>query len=240
MIHVPDLRTNLLSVGKITEKGFSVTFNRNSASIIDDDGNTKFVAKRIDGLYYLEGNARSECRLTLHRKIQNGISTDSEIVKWHRRLGHLNLKDLVKCDRENRVRGLRLDKFHGPLECEICTRAKMIRLPFPKNSNRKTELLELIHSDVCGPMRVETNGGARYFMTFIDDNSKWCHVRMIKRKSDVFNCFVEFKAFAENSTGKKIKYLQTDNGLEYVNTEFYEFLKANGIQRRLTAPYNPK
>lgn len=67
-------------------------------------------------------------------------------------------------------------------------------------------------------------------MTFIDDYSRWCVVKMLKRKSEVFE---QYKVLVEN-TGHKIKYLQLDNGKEYVNQEFDTFLRNNGIERRLT------
>lgn len=123
-------------------------------------------------------------------------------------------------------------------KCEVCIRGKITKTTFPKKSNRKTELLELIHSDVCGLMRVESIGKSRYFVTFIDHQSRWCIVRMLKNKNEVFNAFKQFKAQIENQTGRKIKCLQSDNGKEYINREFEDFLKKEGIRRRLTVTHS--
>jgi len=89
-------------------------------------------------------------------------------------------------------------------------------------------------------MRVQSKGDARYFVTFVDDCTRWCEIYLLKQKSDVLNAFKEFKAYAENQCGERIKYLQSDNGREYCNGEFDDFLKEQGIRRRLTVPHTPQ
>ncbi|KMQ87616.1 retrovirus-related pol polyprotein from transposon tnt 1-94 [Lasius niger] len=116
----------------------------------------------------------------------------------------------------------------------------MTKAPFPKKSERQTELLEIIRTDVCGPMRVESIGKSKYFITFIDDHSRWCVVRMLKRKNETFEVFKHFKATVENQTGRRIRYLQSDNGKEYVNSKFDAFLRKNEIKRRLTVTLTPE
>ena len=111
---------------------------------------------------------------------------------------------------------------------------------FPKNSERKTDLLDIIHSDVCGPMRVESLGKAKYFVTFIDDCSKWCEVYFLRTKSEVFEKFKEFQKKVENQKERKVKCIQSDNGKEYVNKEFDFYLREHGIVRRLTVTQNPE
>ena len=105
---------------------------------------------------------------------------------------------------------------------------------------RSSSVLELVHSDVCGPMKAESLGGARYFITFIDDYSRICYVFFLKQKSDAFEKFKEFEAQVTTMTGKKIKYLRTDNGGEYTSKQFEAFLKEKGIKHELTCPYTPQ
>lgn len=83
-------------------------------------------------------------------------------------------------------------------------------------------------------------GGSRYFATFIDDSTRWCEVRFLKRKSDVLDAFQEVKHLMENQTGKRIKCIQSDNGKEYCNIDFDQYLKKCGIKRRLTVPHTPE
>ena len=87
-LHVPDLRTNLLSVGKITDNGFSVTFNKNKTTVNDSEGKTKLTADRINGLYYVRETSKRQ-----NSNIQETVCSSWEIESletWHRRLGHLN------------------------------------------------------------------------------------------------------------------------------------------------------
>ncbi|KAH9670424.1 hypothetical protein KPL70_016984 [Citrus sinensis] len=83
-------------------------------------------------------------------------------------------------------------------------------------------------------------GGAKYMVTFIDDYSRRCWVYPIKKKSDVFSVFKEYKARVELESSKKIKCLRTDNGGEYTDGEFLAFCKEEGIQRQFTVAYTPQ
>jgi len=112
----------------------------------------------------------------------------------------------------------------------------MMQTPFSATCTRKSKLLEIMHSDVCGPMRVKSNGRVKYIVTFIDDHSR-CDIQLLKGKDKVFSAFKEYKAFAEKQIGKNIKFLQSDNGREYCKTEFDQFLREHGINRKLTVTY---
>lgn len=102
---------------------------------------------------------------------------------------------------------------------------------------RCSNLLDRIHSDVCGPFNTSTIGGAKFFVPFIDDYSRWCEVYLMKSEAEVLEKFIEYKNLVENSTGRKIKQLQSDNGREYCNERFDKFLAEHGISRRLSAPH---
>jgi len=90
--------------------------------------------------------------------------------------------------------------------CEACIEAKHQRTFFPKDkTTRASKFLELVHNDVCGPMKTTSRGGARYFVTFIDDFSRKTHIYLLGTKGEVFDKFKEYKALVENQTGMKIK-----------------------------------
>lgn len=114
---------------------------------------------------------------------------------------------------------------------------KQARLPFEKSESRSTELLQLIHSDLCGPMENESIGRSRYMLTFIDDFSKKVFCYFLRQKSDAFERFIEFKAMVENQTGKRIKIIRSDKGTEYIPEKFNKYLAKEGIQHQLTCPY---
>jgi hypothetical protein len=98
----------------------------------------------------------------------------------------------------------------------------------------------LIHSDVCGPMSVESVSGFKYFVLFIDDYSRKTWIYFLKAKDEVFDKFQEFRALVENQTGRKIRVLRSDNGGEYTSKEFMDYCAATGIKKELTVPYNPQ
>ena len=99
--------------------------------------------------------------------------------------------------------------------CDVCQQGKQVRLPFPHSSWKAKYKLELVHSDVCGPMSVPSLNGSRYFLTFIDDYTRWCWIYFLTQKSQVAEKFGEFKKMVENQAKCKIKCIRTDNGGEY-------------------------
>jgi hypothetical protein len=97
--------------------------------------------------------------------------------------------------------------------CEGCALGKMHREEFPTHiDKRKRDILELVHTDVCGPMQTRSLGGAYYFLIFIDDCTKYTWVYFLRKKSDVFEYFKEFKNMVEKQTRKYIKILDQIKG----------------------------
>ena len=99
--------------------------------------------------------------------------------------------------------------------CEPCVMGKMTKTPFSGTMEQPTSLLEIIHTDVYGPMSVEARGGYRYFLTFIDDLRRYGYIYLMKHKSETFEKFKEFQSEVENHRNKKIKFLRSDHGGEY-------------------------
>ncbi|RVW36992.1 Retrovirus-related Pol polyprotein from transposon TNT 1-94 [Vitis vinifera] len=124
--------------------------------------------------------------------------------------------------------------------CESCLEGKMTKRPFSAKGERAKVPLEIIHTDVCGPLNVKARGGYEYFVTFIDDYSRYGYVYLIQRKSEAFEKFKEFRAEAEKQLSKSIKTLRSDRGGEYLVYEFKDYLIENGILSQLTAPGTPQ
>eukprot|EP00253_Pinus_taeda_P006511 PITA_06511 len=113
------------------------------------------------------------------------------------------------------------------------------RVSFPSGGKRTKQILELVHSDVFGPVKVPSLGKSVYYVSFIGDFSRNTWIYFLKKKSEVFDRFKEFKALVENQTEKKIKVLRTDNGGEFCSKEFEELCKKCGIARQKNTPYTP-
>ncbi|GJT33875.1 putative RNA-directed DNA polymerase [Tanacetum coccineum] len=116
----------------------------------------------------------------------------------------------------------------------------MTRKSFPHRPERATDLLGIIHTDVCGPLRHVSRKDASYFITFTDDYSRYGYIYLLKHKHEVFETFKVFKNEVENQLGKTIKVLRSDRGGEYISQEFKDYLKACGIVQQLTPPYTPQ
>ena len=122
--------------------------------------------------------------------------------------------------------------------CEPCLMGKMTKTPFSRTMERATDLLEIIHADVCGPMSVKAHGKYRYFLNFTDDLSRYGHIYLMKHKSETFEKFKEFQSEVENHRDKKIRFLRSDRGDKYLSYEFGLQLKQCGIVSQIRATWN--
>jgi hypothetical protein len=122
---------------------------------------------------------------------------------------------------------------------EHCLYGKQNWVRFPPGATRGEGILQLVHSDVFGPVLVPSLGKSVYYVSFIDDFLRNTWIYFLKKKFEVFEKFKEFKALVENQTKKRIKVLRTDNGREFCGNEFEEFFKCS-IARQKTTPYTPQ
>ena len=113
---------------------------------------------------------------------------------WHKRLGHINLNRINRLVKDGILDNLVLEPI--PV-CESCIEGKMTKRPFPPKGNRSSELLELVHIDVFGPINIRAHGGYEYFITFTNDHSRYVYVYLMHRKSDSFENFKEYKTKVE-------------------------------------------
>ena len=116
----------------------------------------------------------------------------------------------------------------------------MTKRPFNAKGRRAHELLELVHTDVCGPISTQAKGGYEYFVTFTNDYSKYGYVYLMRWKFEAFEKFKEFRAKVENQLGKQIKAIRFDCGGEYLLGDFKDYLTQNGIVSQLTARGTPQ
>lgn len=233
VLYVPDLASNLLSVGKIADEGFEVVFSRSDCRIMKN-GCTVFVGERKAGLYHL--------KQPQYQSLLSAVShSDNCQHLWHRRLGHRHPEGVKRIVAEDLGEGLKLRDCGVRSVCTVCCEGKLTRKPFPKASSTKSSaLLDLIHTDLAGPLEVSTPRGNRYVMTMIDDHSKYTIIYLLKHKSEAFEKIREYVHHVQNKFGRKPKVLRCDGGGEYSSTHLLTYLKENGITLQQTAPYSPQ
>ena len=164
------------------------------------------------------------------------VDNDSATYLWHYHLGYIGVKHMKQLRKDGLLESLDYESFDA---CEPCLIGKMTKTLFSGTMERTTDLLEIIHTDVCSPMSVEARGGYRYFLTFTDDLSRYGYIYLMKHKSGTFEKFKEFQSEVENHCNKNIKLLRSYRGGEYLSYEFGLHLKQCEIVSQLTPPGTP-
>lgn len=229
---VPGLRNNLLSVSSATDNGFTVTFEKDRALVKRRNGSVVLTATKRNKLYVVNEKEDHAAFVTQNE--------NTDLRKWHQRYGHLNINDLKAMINKDMVLGIKCATKSNDINCEVCAKCKINAQTFKSSLNREENILGLVHSDICGPMSTESLGGAKYFVTFIDDCSRYTEAIMLRNRSDVLQAFKDYKRRVENQTGQRIKKLRTDNGREYLSKDFNNYLREEGIQRQLSVEYTPQ
>jgi len=214
--HVKDLKKNLLSVGQLDNLGCKIHTEGGILKVVRGNLVVMKAEKIMANLYVLMAYTLQESNATLA-----SMNQEEAVMMWHRRLGHMSERGLQILAERDLLLGLK--EVYLPF-CEHCVISKQHRLKFARSTTRSKNILDLVHSDVWESPEVSL-GGAKYFVSFIDDYSRRLWVYPIKRKSYVFPVFKEFKARVELETGKRIKCLRIDNGGEYVDGDFLAFCK---------------
>lgn len=157
------------------------------------------------------------------------------------RLGHRDPMVIKKLNSNGLATGVNMIDCGTKQFCDSCLRGKMTRIPFPQVSNSRTQAtLDLVHSDICGPMQTVTPSGNKYMLTFTDDYSRYTVIYLMAKKSDLLEKFKEYVKMVETQYHKKPKILRSDRGGEYMGFNFKAYLKEKGIMHQPTAPYTPQ
>ena len=214
----PDLDANLVSVGKLTDDGYKVMFEKDQATVFKD-GKVVLKVPRVDRMYqFTEPTEVAFCT--------------KQTVDWHSRFGHPSETKLKQLQRMYP----KLKLVHPP-HCDTCSMAKQRQAPYKLTSHQVAAPLELIHTDICESQYTGFDG-SKYFVLFVDEYTKYTVVANLKNKSAemVLDVFKQVKARLENQLGKKILKVRSDNGGEFRGV-FDQFLLESGIKHELSVPY---
>ncbi|KAK1681111.1 hypothetical protein QYE76_041959 [Lolium multiflorum] len=160
---------------------------------------------------------------------------------WHRRLGHVNMRNLKQLLKGEHIVGLTDISFEKDRVCSACVAGKQLKKKHPIKSIVTTSRpLELLHLDLFGPSHYDTLGGSKYGLVIVDDYSRYSWVFLLKSKDETHREFITFAKKAQRTYESEIKAIRTDNGTEFKNYTMQEFVDDEGIKHEFSAPYTPQ
>ena len=233
-LYIPGLRSNLISVSKLVEKGTKVNFDDYKATVRSMDNTIVMTAKQSGHLYAVKTECDPPTVLTTQTKMQ-AVPFDT----WHRRLGHTAVKTIHEMASKNLVDGMAIaEELTMRGRCEDCIFDKHSTHLFNNNIRRETETLERIYIDIWGPSPTQSAGGVQYFMLVMDGFSSYKTVAFLRSKSaDVtLNVLKAYHIEAECQTGKKLKSIRLDMRREWYNKAWKAYRKKYGLVFEFTTP----
>nr|GEY39956.1 retrotransposon protein, putative, Ty1-copia subclass [Tanacetum cinerariifolium] len=207
--YAPSITRGVVSICHLIENGFVQCFMDFGISV---SKNNVFYFNAIlsNGIYEIDMHDLVPNDSSIYNVSTKRAKHDLDCTYlWHGRLAHISKKRIEKLQQEELLKSTDDESFD---QCVSCLSGKMTGKSFPRHPKRETDLLRIIHTDVCVPLRHVSRQGASYFITLTDDYSCHGYVYLLKHKHEVFETFKVFKNEVENQLGKKIKALRSDRG----------------------------
>lgn len=224
-LHVPSLKTDLVSMVELAKKGCSIEFKNDGKFEVVQGSDVVLSGALVDGLMELDIELGGSLSST-----QSAMSAKADGVLLHSRLGHPGPVPFSKL----------YPNVKPPQHCEPCILAKHHRLPYRGKFKVASEKLELLHSDLSGMISPASLSGSRYYFKITDSATSFKFIYILRHKSETLSKFMQFKSLVENQTSHRVKSIVNDNGGEYTSKAFESYLRENGIQMFLTAPHTPQ
>ena len=234
VLYVPNFSFNLISISQLTsDQRYSLTFSSNGCQIQDMRcmrmiGSVSLVG----GLYYLLINQVAGYQRLSSLPRVNHVSSISQNRLWHYRLGHPSSQRMSLISQE-----FPFVKFHKVEPCDICQFARQKRLSYAVSNSRASRKFELLHFDIWGPFSVHSIHGHKFFLTVVDDFTRFTWVILLKSKSEVQNSIRSFIKFVETQFDTNVKVIRSDNGAEFLMSDFY---LSRGIIHQTSCPETPQ
>jgi len=222
VLYILNFTFNLLSVTKLIDNLSCVIVFYSNVCHIKDKSSLKMIgsAEMQGRLYILRVPSYQNLQIKPVKSshitsIVNFTASDLEIL-WHFWLGHVSNKslDVIK----NKFPFV---KYNKSFICDICHLAKQKRLPFPLSASKSKKCFDLIHVDVWGLYSLSSIHGHKYFLTIVDDYSRYTCVFPLKQKSEVVNILEDFVVFIQIQIETTIKVIRSDNGTGFFMTNFF-------------------
>jgi hypothetical protein len=226
------MKHNLLSVSLMCDQGHKVTFDSQKCGI------RKKKFKKI-GRYGCKNFKQHICvKRNWKRKVLS--RKEDEGWLWHRRMGHMHFDNLFKVSKREIVREMPQIMKPTNTLCKNCQQGKQTNIRFKSKEYSTTKPLEIVHTNLVGPITTKILKGERYFMLLVDDYTRMTAVCFLKNKSEAFEDFKIYKEMVENEIDSRIKCLRSDNGGEFISKEFMDYCSNHGIKRQFSVARIPQ
>ena len=186
--YVPSFRRNLVSVSRLDKFGYHCSFGNNKVSLFQNS-NLICSGHLIDNLYKLDSDSYNEILQTSSKGTKRKLNENSASL-WHKRLGHISKQRIQRLVVDGILDPLDLTNYQVCIECIKGKRTNERKL----GAERAKDVLELIHTDICGPFPTASWNGKQYFITFIDDYSRYGYLYLIHEKSQSLDVFKSFQS----------------------------------------------
>ncbi|GJS49945.1 retrovirus-related pol polyprotein from transposon TNT 1-94 [Tanacetum coccineum] len=235
--YVEELRHNLFSVGQFCDSDLEVAFRKHTCFVRDLDGVDLIKGScgtNLDTIS-IEDMMRSSPIFLLSKASKN------KSWLWHRRLNHLNFGTLNDLARKDLGRGLPRLKFEKDHMCSACQLGKSRKATHkPKTINTITKVLHTLHMDLCRPLRVQSINGKKYILVIVDDYSRFTWVKFLRSKDETPVFVINLLKQLQVGINKTVRFVRTDNGIEFVNKNLIDFYESIGITHEKTVPRTPQ
>ena len=234
VLYSPELTANLFSVKQSTKQGFDIRFN-NKRVVVQKQGQIKLSGTQLGrGLYTLDLKIIQPKRNTVEQALV-GVSLDD----WHERFSHASHRSIKELARANAVDGLQIDHVQQN-ECEHCAVCKVTKTTHPSRQSIGNSNAVVLHLDTCGPMKVASLGGNKYFVLATDQRSGFMLIKFVRSKDCIPDSVKEIITEADFYAGRKVAMVVSDNGSEFKNKDLSSWLKKKGIIQEFAAPGVPQ
>ncbi|GJZ10156.1 retrovirus-related pol polyprotein from transposon TNT 1-94 [Tanacetum coccineum] len=224
--YVEGLGHNLFFVEQFCDSDLEVAFRKHFCFVCDINGADLLKGSRSTNLYTISIDDMMKsspiCLLSKASKSKSWL--------WHRRLNHLNFGTINDLAQKDLVRGLPRLKFEKDHLCSACQLGKSKKFSHkPKSENTNMEVLHTLHMDLCGPMRVQSIKGKKYILVIVDDYSRFTWVKFLRSKDETPEFVINFLKQIQVGLNKTVRYIRTDNGMEFVNQVMSKYYEGVGI-----------
>ncbi|GKC39373.1 retrovirus-related pol polyprotein from transposon TNT 1-94 [Tanacetum coccineum] len=235
--YVEGLNHNLFSVGQFCDADLEVAFRKSTCFVRDLQGNDLLTGNRGTDLYTISlQETISSTPICLMAK-----ASPTQAWLWHRRLSHLNFDYINLLSKKDVVIGLPKLKYVKDQLCSSCEVSKAKRSSFKSKTVPSSKgRLNLLHMDLCGPMRVASINGKRYILVIVDDYSKYTWTLFLHSKDETPEVLKDFLMMIQRNLQAPVISVRTDRGTEFLNKTLNSFFKEEGIEHQTSTPRTPK